>query len=141
MTERPFTRASFNEFLAEGRLMGSRCQSCGRVYVPPRPLCPGCHGEEMAWTEMEGRGELVAFATVHIGPKIMIEQGYDRKNPYCTGIVELVEGPRVSARIGGVDAQHPEAIDIGTAVGFQPPDRVEVEEGHGFVAFRPEQSS
>lgn len=141
MSKKPFTRASFIEFLVDGRLTGSRCESCGRVHVPPRPLCPTCHGDEMAWIEMEGRGQLVAFTTVHIGPKMMIEQGYDRKNPYCTGIVELAEGPRISARIRGVDAKQPEAIEIGTPVVFQPPGRAESGERRAFVAFRPDQAS
>ena len=38
----------------------------------------------------------------------MVEEGYDRNNPYCSGAVELVEGPRVVARIEGVDTLHPE---------------------------------
>ena len=44
----------------------------------------------------------------------MVEEGYDRNNPYCSGAVELVEGPRVVARIEGVDTLHPETIKIGT---------------------------
>jgi uncharacterized OB-fold protein len=46
----------------------------------------------------------------------MLEAGYDRKNPYCTGIVELAEGPRISAQILGIDASHPEEIEIGMSV-------------------------
>ena len=46
----------------------------------------------------------------------MIEEGYDRKNPYCTGAVELAEGPRVVAQIEGVDTLHPETIKIGMPV-------------------------
>ena len=40
-------------------------------------------------------------------------QGYHRKNPYCTGVVELEEGARVDARIEGVDAAKPEEIKVG----------------------------
>jgi uncharacterized OB-fold protein len=84
--------------------------------MPPRALCPACHNEEMAWEEMSGDGKLLAFTSVHIGPTAMIEAGYDRKKPYCTGIVQLAEGPAISAQILGVDASHPEEIAIGTAV-------------------------
>ena len=27
----------------DGRLMGQRCEGCGRLRHPPRPMCPHCH--------------------------------------------------------------------------------------------------
>ena len=38
----------------------------------------------------------------------MIEQGYGRDKPYVSGVVELDEGVKISARIIGVDATKPE---------------------------------
>ena len=61
------------------------------------------------WEELGGRGKLVAFTTIHIAPTAMIEAGYSRDNPYCTGIVRLAEGPAISAQILGVDPTKPEA--------------------------------
>ncbi|WCO66135.1 Zn-ribbon domain-containing OB-fold protein [Iamia majanohamensis] len=37
----PVARA-FGEALAEGRITGHRCPSCGLVYVPPKGFCPIC---------------------------------------------------------------------------------------------------
>jgi uncharacterized OB-fold protein len=68
----------------------------------------------MVWTELSGKGRLAAFTTVHIAPTAMIEAGYGRDNPYCTGVVELEEGVGISAQILGVDALQPEKITIGT---------------------------
>jgi uncharacterized OB-fold protein len=68
----------------------------------------------MVWTELSGKGWLAAFTTVHIAPTAMIEAGYGRDNPYCTGVVELEEGVCISAQILGVDASQPEKIGIGT---------------------------
>lgn len=113
MTDRELTGTSFYQFLGENKLMGSRCRSCGALHVPPRPMCPHCHSAETTWEEMSGEGSLVAFTTVHIAPTTMIEAGYDRKNPYCVGIVRLVEGPTISAQIVGVDATRPHEITIG----------------------------
>ncbi|MBI4301717.1 MAG: hypothetical protein HY664_03840, partial [Chloroflexi bacterium] len=79
-----FTGASFNKFLEEKKLMGSRCQKCQAVYLPPRPLCPQCQNPTMEWIEMKGDGKLVAFTTVHVSPTFMVEQGWGRDNPYCT---------------------------------------------------------
>ena len=39
-----------------------------------------------------------------------------RNNPYCSGAVELEEGPRVVAQIEGVDTLNPETIKIGMPV-------------------------
>ena len=65
---------------------------------------------------MSGKGRLAAFTCIAIGPPSMVEEGYDRNHPYCTGVIELDEGPRMVARIDGVDAQNPETIKIGTSL-------------------------
>ena len=93
--------------------MGSRCLACQAIFVPPRALCPRCDGSTMEWERMEGRGKLVAFTCISIGPPSMLKLGYSRENPYCTGVVELEEKARVVARIQGVDARNPGRIAIG----------------------------
>jgi len=130
-----FTSAAFYGFLNEHRLMGSRCQSCGALHLPPRALCPACYGEEMEWEEMSGEGKLVAFTTIHIAPTAMIEAGYGRDKPYCTGIVQLAEGPAISAQIVGVDATKPDQIAIGTPVRVAFVQRGEGEGQRTYLAF------
>ena len=134
--ERAFTNSSFRQFLGEGRLMGSRCRSCRRLHLPPRPLCPGCHGQALEWVEMSGKGVLVAFTVVHIAPTSMIEAGYGRDNPYCAGVVQLHEGPSISAQILGVDGKRPESIAVGTPLKVAFVDRGEGEESQTCLAFR-----
>ena len=113
MDERPINDYGFEQFLNEGKLMGSRCNVCETLYVPPRSLCPGCRHSEMEWAETAGEGRLAAFTSISIGTPAMMKEGYDRNNPYCSGAVELAEGARVVARIEGVDSQHPETIEVG----------------------------
>jgi uncharacterized OB-fold protein len=137
MGGRDLNNTSFQEFLGEHKLMGSRCCSCGALHLPPRALCPACYGEEMAWVEMPEEGKLVAFTTVHIGPTAMIEAGYDRKNPYCVGIVELTDGSRISAQILGVDATKPEDISIGMEVRVTFVERGDGEAQRTLLAFQP----
>jgi len=43
----------------------------------------------------------------------MMAQGYDRKHPYISGVVELAEGSRVDARIERLNPSTPESIRIG----------------------------
>ena len=111
--EREFTSASFYKYLAERKLMASRCKQCGSLHLPPKPLCSDCGSNEMAWAELKGRGKLAAFTAISVGPSFMQKKGHDRNNPYTAGIVVLEEGPRISARILGGNAKEPEKIEIG----------------------------
>lgn len=103
--ENQFTATAFNAFLAEHKLMGSRCKDCEKIYLPPRPLCPETYSTDMEWVELSGKGKLVGFTSISIGPAFMQQSGFDRNNPYVTGVVELEEGVRISALIVGVDAK------------------------------------
>ncbi|TNE43662.1 MAG: Zn-ribbon domain-containing OB-fold protein [Deltaproteobacteria bacterium] len=111
---RPFTTHSYFQYLEEGKLMGTYNASSDTMYVPPRPICPQTHSTEMEWRECSGKGTLAAFTAVSIGLKEMGLLGYSRNNPYVSGIVELEEGPKVSALIRGVDGTNPSSISIGT---------------------------
>ncbi len=114
--ENQFTAAAFNTYLAEHKLMGSRCKACGAVYLPPRPLCPETYTTDMEWFELSGKGKLVSFTSISIGPSFMLQSGFDRNNPYVTGVVETEEGARIAAMIVGVDAKKPDTIQVGAPV-------------------------
>ena len=137
MEERPFSDISYEQFLNESKLMGSKCKGCGQLYIPPRHFCVECHSGDMEWFEFKGEGELAAYTCIFVGPPWMVEQGYDRKNPYCTGVIVLEEGPRIVARIEGVDASKPEEIKIGTPLTAEFLQRGEGEEVKTSLAFRP----
>ena len=135
MSDRAFTHNSFQHYLEEHKLMGARCQNCATLYLPPRPLCPHCYCEQLAWEELSGQGSLAAFTAVHIGPRAMIAAGYDRYNPYCSGIVRLEEGPAISAQILGLDVAAPEEIKIGAPLQVTFVDREQGEDKQTILAF------
>ncbi len=137
MATLPFTVASFNQYLGEKKLMASRCPACNTLYLPPRAICPKCHGDQLEWVETSGHGRLAAFTSVYVGPTAMVAEGYDRNNPYVTGIVELDEGVKISARILGVDAKQPDQIKIGTPMTVKFLERGEGEARRTFLAFEP----
>lgn len=116
MSSHTITQTTYQQQLADGKLMASHCPACNASYLPPRPMCPQCFGAQMEWREMPTHGKLAAFTVVHIAPTAMIEAGYGRDNPYCSGIVELENGLKISAQITGVDVSQPELIQIGSAV-------------------------
>jgi len=137
MEEMPFNDISYRQFLNEEKLMGSRCKKCHALFLPPRPICIKCHGTEMEWVEIEGRGELRAFTCIAIGPPFMIEEGFNRKNPYCSGVVELKEGVRADARIEGVDTHAPEKIQIGMPLNVKFLHRQKEGIENTYLAFEP----
>jgi len=137
MEERPFTDLSYEQFLNEEKIMGCRCKKCQALYLPPRPICIKCFGDEMEWVEMKGKGKLVAFTCIGVGPPFMTEEGFGRDNPYCSGVVELEEKVRIDARIEGFDASNPETIKVGTPVIAEFLHRGEGENLRTFPAFKP----
>ena len=137
MGERRFSDISYQQFLNAEKLMGSRCKSCGTLFAPPRPICVKCNGSEMEWVEMKGKGRLSAFTCIAVGPPLMIAEGYDRKHPYISGVVELDEGVKVDARIEDVDGSKPETIKIGTPLTVKFLHRGEGENLKTFLVFKP----
>ncbi len=132
---RAFTADSFYTYLKEENwLMGIRCRSCGELAVEPRPMCPACHSNDVEWYQFSGKGSLSTFTCISVVPVYMSEKGFGRDNPYCTGIVTLEEGPRISARILGVDAANPQNIKTGTPMTM---DLEELDPEKPSLAFRP----
>ena len=132
---RPFSSASFEAYLAEHRLMAARCINCGELYLPPRPICPKCHGAAIDWVEASGKGRLAAFTVIYSGPTFMVAQGFDRKHPYISGIVELEEGPRISALITGMEPSRSDAIKIGAPLHVSFEDVMIGETNKTYLAF------
>ncbi len=137
MEARPFSDISYEQFLSEEKLMGSKCKKCGSVYAPPRPVCIKCGSYDMDWVEMKGTGKLYAFTCIAIAPPAMAAEGYGRNNPYCSGVVQLDEGPRVDARIEGVNTRKPETIQVGTPMRVKFLHRGSAENRTTSLAFEP----
>ena len=130
-----FTAASyFANLNQEKRLKGVRCRSCGALSAIPRPICAACHGKDLEWHEFSGKGRLSTFTCISIVPVFMGQKGYGRDNPYCAGVVTPEEGPRVSARILGVDGRNPQDIKTGMDLVL---DLEEMDPENPSLAFRP----
>ena len=137
MTAEIFTKAAFSQKMAEEKIMGSECTACGTQYLPPRPMCPECFNGEMRWVEMPSRGTLAAYTVVSIASTAMIEAGYGRDNPHCSGIVKLENGLSISAQILGVDTSDPASIKIDTPLEAVFITRSDGDSQETFLAFQP----
>jgi len=88
----------FYEALQDGQLTTTECRDCGDLQFPPRVLCPECHSEDLAWTDLPHEGDLFAFSAMRAGAPLGMEDDV----PFVTGIVDL--GPvKLSARIDGAE--------------------------------------
>jgi hypothetical protein len=132
-----FNSISYYKFIAEKKLMASKCKKCGALYLPPRPLCIQCYHNEMEWAQMSGEGKLAAYTAISVPPSFMAAEGYGRNNPYCVGVVELTEGPKVCSRILGVNPKSPEEIQIGTKLQAEFLEKEEGETKKYQLAFKP----
>jgi len=83
---------AFVEYLEKGELRGTKCQSCGRIFFPPRSDCSFCLSSEMEWIKIEGRGKLVSFTRVNYAPT-----GFEADVPYILALVDF-NGTRVFGR-------------------------------------------
>lgn len=53
--------------LRNRRFMATKCDSCQRVYAPPRPLCPHCL-QVTQWVALSGRGTVKTYSILHFSP-------------------------------------------------------------------------
>jgi hypothetical protein len=93
----PFTIEQFYKNISEGKLLGARCLKCGRVHLPPRPLCSNCFSGDFEWTEIPTDGKLLTYTIIHIAPT-----QFQSMAPYATGIVQLSDGSKLPGIIRGV---------------------------------------
>jgi uncharacterized OB-fold protein len=102
-TTRPFFDAA-----RERRLVLQRCPRDGFFFYP-RSRCPGCLGADWAWEEVSGNGRVHSFTVDRVGHVPALRA----LAPYAVAIVELDEGPRLTARLVECD---PDAVKVGQRV-------------------------
>jgi uncharacterized OB-fold protein len=91
------------------RLTGSACENCKTNYFPTRKLCPKCRRKgKIVQKQFSGKGKIYSFTEVTAGPA-----GFELEAPYVLAIVELEEGPRLTAQVVGVGEKD---VAIGSSV-------------------------
>ena len=69
--------------LAKGKLLGSRCGSCGYSYATPRSHCMEC-GSVTEWHELPLQGRVHTFTTCHFGGEAFLKE-----TPFTLILVEF----------------------------------------------------
>lgn len=115
----PFTIDQFYKFLQQGKLMAGKCQKCGKIHLPPRPLCSNCYSQQFIWVTISGRGKLLTYTVIHVAP-----QQFQALTPYAVGIVELENGLKIPGMIQEIVQEQLKIgmelnLDFGTCVSPQ----------------------
>jgi len=50
---------------ARGELLVQKCSDCGRMRIPPRPMCPQCRSLANEWVPLSGKGRVWSFVVPH----------------------------------------------------------------------------
>lgn len=82
---------AYEDAINQNRLVGSVCNKCHVIAVPPRPVCKACDSEDIDITTIQGEGKLLTWTVIHIAPPTHLD-----KVPYILGIVELVNKQRLT---------------------------------------------
>lgn len=90
------------------RLEGTQCAECGELHFPPRIVCPTCKNRELEPHTFTGRGSVYSHTTVYQAP-----DGFEDYVPYVVALVDLEEGPRVTAQLTDIN---PGEVQIGMPV-------------------------
>lgn len=81
--------AFFWDGLTTERLLIQRCDGCGTLRHPPRPMCPQCQSLGWSTIEASGRGTVISYVIPRHPPMPFFEDGY------IVALVELDEGVRL----------------------------------------------
>lgn len=111
--------------IGKGVLAIQKCDGCGVLRHPPRPMCGACRSGDWSFEAASGKGSVYSYVVMH-HPKF---PGYEY--PLIVGLIELEEGTRLVSNVVGCG---PEDVHVGMPV------RLSLEEvpgGQTLPFFRP----
>ena len=93
----PITQPFFDA-AREHRLTLQRCPRDGFFFYP-RSHCPRCLGTDWKWETVSGHGTVYAFTV----DRIAHDSSFKERIPFAIAVIELDEGPRMTANIVACD--------------------------------------
>jgi len=105
--------------LENQKFLATQCDDCGKVYAPPRPLCPDCLSIT-EWIELSGEGTVKTFSILHFSPGTNADVT-KLETPYILAYVQLdgtdtlfphllrtnLEDVEIGMRVSVAYAKHP----------------------------------
>ncbi|KUO41521.1 MAG: transcriptional regulator [Hadesarchaea archaeon DG-33] len=90
-------------------LVGARCGNCNKILFPPRSICPFCRRMgKLEPYRLKRKGKVFSYTVVHVAA-----EGFEDQVPYVLAIIELEDGPSLTAQITDCN---PDEVKIGDEV-------------------------
>ncbi|MEM3640598.1 MAG: Zn-ribbon domain-containing OB-fold protein [Candidatus Bathyarchaeia archaeon] len=86
----------FWEGLKQGKVLATKCKTCGKPYFPPVADCSQCLTSDMEWVELSNEAIIETFTHVVVRPTT-----FQHEKPYTIAIGRVKEGVRVLAWLTG----------------------------------------
>jgi uncharacterized OB-fold protein len=97
----PVTAHFLRTLRDEGKVLGIKCETCGRVLAPPRPICDRDFVETKGWVELGMTGTLELFTIMYLAidglPDPPYVLAYVRPDGADTAIGGFLEGVDLSS--------------------------------------------
>ncbi len=78
-------------------LIGKKCTQCGKIFFPPRIICPDCRRKSIGKMEdykLKGTGIVETYSIIHSPPP-----HFEGEEPYAIAIIKMDEGCCITAQI------------------------------------------
>jgi len=82
------------------RLEAGKCSACGKIYYPPRRVCP-CGGREFETVVLPDTGKVATYTVIRVGPSDFTDEV-----PYALAVVEVEGGVRLMAQLVDVPLEN-----------------------------------
>jgi hypothetical protein len=84
------------------RMVGELCQNvdCLKHIFPPRDICPYCNKPANVEHKFSGKGEVYSYTIVSQPP-----EGFEEFAPYVVALVQLAEGPKITAMLTDLETK------------------------------------
>ncbi len=112
----------FLDGLKGGKILGTRCDGCGRVLIPPRIFCEWCFKDVDKWLEHPGTGTVSTYSLSYIGtdpaerfekPVIVAVIWFDETLRAVKSSKTVLHAAGILHKIQGID---PEKVKVGMRV-------------------------
>lgn len=98
----------FYDGLLDGKVLATRCKTCGELYFPPQVDCPKCRKGDVEWVELSKEGELLTYTVIYVKPS-----SFAHYPDYVVGIAKLKDGVNITAWVRTKD---PSKLKVGGKV-------------------------
>jgi uncharacterized OB-fold protein len=95
----------------EKKITATKCGACGKVFLPPRKVCPLCFTENAEWVNISDEGTVLTFS---VARRQLAAIPQDRKVPVIWCLIKL-DGAD-TAMLHYLDEIKPEDVTIGMRV-------------------------